>query len=492
MHTTSELNFESSEFLQNHTLFNRVSRKTPVQQAGIVHLGLGAFSRAHIALYTEDAILDVGGNWGIVGVSLRSSTVRDALVDQQYVYTAAQLDTNEITTRQVEIIRNVLVAQDDATVVLEQMAHPDIKIVSLTVTEKGYCLSPSTNTLDLLHPDITHDLANPNPISAPGFLVRALEIRMLAGHRPFTVLSCDNLSENGNVIRRVVLAMAEKISDDLVQWIKKHGCFPSTMVDRITPATTSAHQRAVRDITGLSDTALVVHEPFSQWVIEDDFVNNDRPDWGSVGAELVSDVRPYELMKLRMLNGTHSALAYLGYLAGFKTIADTVADDDFHAFTLALWHNEIIPSLTPPPGVSLKRYAQSLMRRYSNQSIQHLTWQIATDGSQKLPQRIFDTVTERVACKAATPGLILTIAAWMNYVHGMDEKGVEIDVRDPFADKFATLSKSAITPEDWVSGVLSIRDVFPEQAAEVLSEPITAAYKQLLVRGAHNMVRELN
>ena len=466
----------------------RVSRQTPTHATGIVHLGLGAFSRAHIAIYTEDAIANSGGDWGIVGVSLRSPKTRDALADQQYAYTAAQLDGGQTTTRQVEVISNVLVASENASEILEQMAQPAIKIVSLTITEKGYCLSPSTGTLNLYHPDIVSDLRNSHPVSAAGFLVRALEARKLAGHPPFTVLSCDNLPENGSVIRHVVLTLAEHINVDLMQWIEEHGCFPSTMVDRITPATTSKDQDSINTLTGFYDAAPVVHEPFSQWVIEDDFVNKERPHWESAGAELVSNVRPYELMKLRMLNGTHSALAYLGYLAGFETIADTVANEDFRAFTETLWVKEIIPTVTAPPGVSLSKYADELLQRYTNTSVRHLTWQIAMDGSQKLPQRILGPVSERLAAAALAPGLILSIAAWMHYVRGIDESGARIDVRDPYAEIFAALAATTNNPEDWVANLLGMTDVFPESVAVALSAPVTRAYRELVDCGAHSTV----
>jgi len=469
---------------------NRISRQTPKRQVGIVHLGIGAFSRAHIAVYTEDAIKKSGGDWGITGVSLRSPDVRDALANQQLAYTAVQLDCGQTTCRQIEVLSDILVAKENPYAVLQQMGHPAIKIVSLTVTEKGYCLSPSTGKLDLQHADILHDLANPLPVSAPGFLVRALEARKRTGYPPFTVLSCDNLPENGNVIRHVVLALAKQIDKNLMLWIEEHGCFPSTMVDRITPATTPDDRRSVEQLIGKSDAAPVMHEPFSQWVIENNFVNDEYPDWGYVGAQIVPDVRPFEIMKLRMLNGTHSTLAYLGYLAGFKTIAETVADDDFRIFIEILWDKEIMPSFTAPLGVSLSEYAADLMNRYSNPNIRHLNWQIAMDGSQKLPQRFLDTIDKRLANGEASPGLILAVAAWIRYISGIDETGNIIDVRDPLSEKFAALAENTTESEDWIASILAIREVFPDHLAVALLDPVTQTYQQLLERGAHNMVRD--
>lgn len=470
---------------------NRISRQTPKTPAGIVHLGLGAFSRAHLALLTDDAIKNAGGDWGIVGVSLRSSNVRDALTAQQFAYTAVQLDRAQSTCRQVEAISNVLVAPEDPHAVLQQMALPAIKIVSLTVTEKGYCLSPSSGKLNLQHPDILYDMTNSRPVSAPGFLVHALQARMRAGHAPFTVLSCDNVPDNGNTIRNAVLRLAEKIDEQLMAWIKEHGCFPSTMVDRITPATTQDDLQLVENLINMNDAAPVMHEPFYQWVIENNFVNDEHPDWESTGAQFVSDVRPFELMKLRMLNGSHSALAYLGCLAGFKTIAETVADTNFRRFTEALWAKEIIPSLTIPPGVSLSDYAEVLMVRYTNPNVRHLTSQIAMDGSQKLPQRILGTLEERFAEGAQTPGLILTIAAWMRYLRGIDDAGNPIDIRDPLAEHIASLAETTSDPEDWVCSILAIREVFPDAVAQSLLETVTTTYKQLLEHGAHGMVRRI-
>jgi len=470
---------------------NLIVRQNPAPKSGIVHIGLGAFSRAHTLIYTEDAVTHSGGDWGVVGVSLRSSKVRDDLIDQQFAYTALQLNPEKATSRQVELISNVLVAQENPDAVLRLMADPSIKIVSLTITEKGYLLEPPMGNLDALQCISNNDVLNSMQASAPGYIVRALEKRMLAGVRPFTVLSCDNVPDNGCVIQRVVMALAEQISTELATWIEKFGRFPSTMVDRITPATTPVDLEQVSVLTGRCDKSPVVHEPFSQWVIEDDFVNGERPDWRSAGAELVTEVRPHELMKLRMLNGTHSALAYLGYLAGYKTIAETVADESFREFTELVWKHEIIPTLIAPPGVSLATYAQRLMTRYENPTVRHLNWQIAMDGSQKLPQRILGTVENCLTSHTNAPGLLLTITAWMRYVSGIDETGAQIDVRDPMANIFRSLAESSSNPEEWVAKLLAVREVFPENLAKHLVDSITPTYLHLIKHGAHDMVRKV-
>jgi fructuronate reductase len=426
--------------------------------AGIVHLGLGAFFRAHGAIYVEQAMAASGGDWGIIGVSLQSPGTRDRLAPQGWAYTALQLGLEGETAQVVTVLRDVLVAPENPQAVLDAMTAPAVRIVSLTVTEKGYCHEPSTGRLNADHPDIRHDLDNPLPRSAPGFLVRALQARRAAGIPPFTVLCCDNLPENGHVVRGVVLDLARLIDPDLAAWIEAQGAFPSTMVDRIVPATTPADLDRVETLTGRRDEAPVMHEPFRQWVVEDRFCNG-RPDLGAVGVQLVDDVTPFEHMKLRMLNGTHSSLAYLGYLAGHQTIADTMADPVMAQFVDRLWRSEIIPALTPPPGTDLVAYADALAARYANPAIRHRTWQIAMDGSQKLPQRILGTIAEGRAAGRPVPGLTLAVAAWMRYASGRDEAGGTIEVKDPLAPQMAALWRD--DPAATVDGFLALSQVFP-------------------------------
>ena len=469
----------------------RLTRTVAAPKPGIVHLGLGAFYRAHGAIYTVDAIAKSGGDWGIIGVSLQSPTMRDALTPQGGTYMAVELGPEASPPRHTQIIDRVLAAREDPQAVLDAMSDPAIRIVSLTVTEKGYCHEPSTGELNLDHPDIQHDIAQPLPCSAPGYLVRALQARRAAGFAPFTVQSCDNLPDNGRVVRGVVLALAQQIDPDLAAWITTEGCFPSSMVDRIVPATKPEDIDHVADLIGHQDAAPVLHEPFRQWVIEDDFVAGARPDWQAAGAQMVGDITAYEHMKLRMLNGTHSALAYLGYLAGHETISDVMADARMAAFVEQLWQTEIAPTLTPPDGVSLCDYAQALATRYANPQIRHLTWQIAMDGSQKLPQRILGTLQDAMAAGHPCPGLILAVAAWMRYVGGIDESGNVIDVRDPRAARLKALSDGAGTPSEKVAALLSVREVFSADQAEALKGPVTAAYQRLLEIGARDSIKEV-
>ena len=465
---------------------------------GIVHLGLGAFFRAHGALYVEEAMAasggDSGGDWGIVGVSLVRPDQRDRLAPQNFAYTAVKLGPKGETCRIVSVVTDVLVAREDPEAVLALMTNPAVRIVTLTVTEKGYCHEPATGALNATHPDIVHDLAHPDaPRSAPGFLVRALQRRRSAGLRPFTVLCCDNLPENGRVVRGVVLDLARRIDPVLADWIAAEGRFPSTMVDRIVPATSEADIDRLARATGTFDAAPVMHEPFRQWVVEDDFVDGARPDLAAAGVELVANVTPFEHMKLRCLNGTHSALAYLGYLAGHETIAETVADPVFARFVRHLWTAEILPGLTAPPDVDLAAYAGALFDRYANPAIRHRTWQITMDGSQKLPQRILGTVAENLAAGRPIDGLALAIAAWMRYVGGTDERGQPIDVRDPLAERLRALGDEAATPEARVDALLAVREVFPPELAANprFRAAILIAHAALVAQGARAAAAEV-
>jgi fructuronate reductase len=457
----------------------------------VVHLGLGAFFRAHGAIYLAEAMAASGGDWGVLGISLVSPSTRDRLAPQSFAYSALELHPGGDTVRVVDVVERVLVAREDPGAVLAAMTDPAVRLVTLTVTEKGYCHAPADGRLNLEHPDIRADLAQPNaPRSAPGFLVRALARRRAAGTPPFTVLTCDNLPSNGRLARGVVLALARAIDSKLADWIAAEGAFPCSMVDRIVPATTPEDIERLAERTGVLDLAPVVHEPFRQWVIEDVFVPGPRPDLAAAGAELVTDVAPYELAKLRMLNGTHSALAYLGYLAGHATIAEAAADPPFAAYVRRLWRDEIAPTLAPPPGLDLAAYADALMARYLNPALRHRTHQIAMDGSQKLPQRILGTIADDRAAGRPCPGLTLAVAAWMLYVGGTDLAGRPIEVQDPLAARLRALSDAAPDPGARVAALLSVAEVFPPPLA---TDPgfragLAAAYAALLTGGARATV----
>ncbi len=473
----------------------RLTRTGAKPQARIVHLGLGAFFRAHGAVYIEEAARASGTEWGIIGVSLQSATMRDNLAPQEFVYTARELGPDGTTDRKVQIVTDILVARENPEAVLAAMADADIRIVSLTVTEKGYCHDPATGRLNLDHPDIRHDLESDAPRSAIGYLVKALARRRAAGLPPFTVMTCDNLPENGRLLRGLVLDFARAVDPDLAAWIEAQGRFPCTMVDRIVPATKPEDIEALAAATGTFDAAPVMHEPFRQWVVEDDFVaaygHDARPDLAAVGVELVTDVTPYEHMKLRMLNGTHSSLAYLGYLAGHETIAETVADPVFAEFVRHLWRHEIMPSFEAPAGVDLKAYAEALFTRYANPAIRHRTWQIAMDGSQKLPQRILGTLRDNLAAGRDSLGLCTAVAAWMIYVGGTDLDGAPIDVRDPLAASLKALSDSGKTPGDKVAALLSETRIFDKALADAIRLHVESAYLLLTIDGVRPVLEHM-
>ncbi len=426
---------------------------------GIVHLGIGAFHRAHMAVYVDD-ILAKDPSWGIIGASLRRPDTKDALAPQDFLYTVAIRDAAGTRARVIGSILDVLDANTQRKELIVTLADPRIRIVSLTVTEKGYCHDPATGNLDQRHPDIAADLANPHaPISAPGLLVRALELRREAGNAPFTVLSCDNLPSNGKTVARIVTQFARLRDPALADWIAEHVAFPCSMVDRIVPATTDADRDIVRELTGVEDAWPIMTEPFTQWVIEDHFPQG-RPAFETVAAQLVEEVEAFELMKLRMLNGSHSTMSYIGYLGGCQFVSEAVADPGIRQLIHGLMTSEVMPTL-PMDRKDLEAYRDALLARFANPALKHRTWQIAMDGSQKLPQRLLGTIRDRLAADQSIQRLALGVAAWMRYVTGIDEKGEPIDVKDPHAARLRAIADAAgRDAEKLADGLLGLPEIF--------------------------------
>ena len=458
--------------------------------AGIVHLGVGAFHRAHQAV-TLDDVLASDPQWAIVGASLRRPDMRDALAGQDNLYTVAVRSGEGTSLRVVGSIKAILVAPEDPEALLAAMVDPKVRIVSLTVTEKGYCHDPATGDLNPQHPDIASDLTNPRaPTSAPGLLVEALRRRKAANVVPFTVMPCDNLPANGPTVHRIMAQYAALIDPDLARFVEEDVAVAGTMVDRIVPATTEAEIAEIDAALGLSDAWPVVTEPFTQWVIEDRFPTG-RPDFAAVGAEMVADVEPYERMKLRMLNGSHSSLAYLGYLAGYQTVSETMADSAYERLVRQLMTEEVMPTLDMP-GTDLAAYRDALIARFHNPALKHRTWQIAMDGSQKLPQRFLGTVRDRLAAGQPVDRLALGIAGWMRYVTGTDEAGAAIDVRDPLAARLKAIGETAGNdPERLASAYLGVEDVFGRDLRDdpAFVRAVTDALAALLENGAAATVR---
>jgi fructuronate reductase len=456
---------------------------------GIVHLGIGAFHRAHQAVMIDDLLAGGATDWGIVGASLRNSDTRDALAPQDCLYTVAVRSGAGTEHRVVGSVLETEVARENPERLIARMASPATRIVSLTVTEKGYCHTPQTGELDEQHPDIVHDLKYPDqPRSAAGFIVAALARRRAAGIAPFTVLSCDNLPANGVTVRRILTRFAELQSQELGKWIAGEVAFPSTMVDRIVPETTNDDRALVSSALGMVDAWPVVTEPFTQWIVEDHFPSG-RPDLAAAGAQFVSDVTPFEHMKLRLLNGSHSALAYLGYLAGYETIAATMADPHFVAFARQLMEESAI-TLAMPAGTDLATYCKSLLKRFANPALHHRTWQIAMDGSQKLPQRLLGTVRDRLQKGLPIDTHALAIAGWMRYVAATDEQGRTIDVRDPLAPELAAIAKMAGPVADRLApALLNVGSVFGALGGDPrVRAAVTQALARLFDLGARRAV----
>lgn len=459
---------------------------------GIVHLGAGAFHRAHMAVYIDD-LLKTDTSWGIIGASLRRPDTQNALAAQDFLYTVAIRSGSGTALRVIGSLLNVIDATTQRRELIAAMVDPHIRIVSLTITEKGYCHNPATGQLSSDHPDIVHDLEHHEaPISAHGLIVRALELRRAAGIAPFAVLSCDNLPANGETTARVITRFAEMRDRSLAGFIASKVAFPSTMVDRIVPSTTEEDRNAVAEASGLDDAWPIVTEPFTQWVVEDRFPSG-RPAFEKVGVELVPDVRPFELMKLRMLNGSHSSLAYLGYLAGYEFVSEAVSEPALAWFIHDLMTREVMATL--PSGLGdLDQYRDALLNRFANPALKHRTWQIAMDGSQKLPQRLLGTIRDRLARGQTIDLSALGVAAWMRYVTGMDERGRPINISDPLAERLKAISASAEgEPEQLVDGMLGLREVFGKDLprSETFRHTLCAHVAALLQRGALETVRQI-
>ncbi len=442
-----------------HPTYDRGALRT-----GIVHLGLGAFMRAHLAVMTEDAIeAGAGLHWGICGVSLRSPETRDALAPQQGLYTLALRDVDGEQLRVIGCARECLVAPENPAAVLARISSPLTRIVSLTVTEKGYHrdltggMPGGLNTDDA---DIAHDLhisQSPQaPRTAIGFIAHGLAQRFASGQAPITVMSLDNLPANGDTLRRLVLAFAEQLDPALAQWIGARCTFPNSMVDRIVPRTTRADRDAISAKLGQQDAWPVVAERFCDWAVEDHFAAG-RPDWQAHGARFVSHAAPWEQLKLRMVNGAHSAIAYLALAAAWPTVDAAMAQPELRCTIQALLHDEIEPTLAPmladvsspdTPTFEMTHYRQQLLRRFANPALVHRCAQIAMDGSQKLPQRLLAPLRERLALGQPITLLALAVAAWLHHLRGHDDAGATYVIHDPLREPLQALHQQSLRLAD--------------------------------------------
>lgn len=428
---------------------------------GIVHLGAGAFHRAHQAVFTDDALALAGGDWRITGVSLRSTAVAEDMNPQNGLYTLIERGSTGDSARVIAAIDRVLAGAGQLGQALALMADPNTRIVSMTVTEKAYGIDRAALCADTAHPAVAADLARPDaPTGVLGLLVAALRQRRAAGVKPFTVLCCDNLPDNGALLRAGVVDFARRIDPDLARWIEGEVAFPSTMVDRITPASTDRTRADALAFTGCEDHAAIETEPFTQWVIENHFAQG-HPAWDAAGALFVSDVQPYELMKLRMLNGAHSALAYSGFMAGCEHVRDVMARPDFHALVNRLmWAAQAtLPDLT---GIDLDGYRRSLLARFENRAIAHKTAQIAMDGTQKLPQRLLAPAVTCLATGGDIGAYAFAVAAWMRFCLGRGEDGRPHDLNDPRQDEIGQALTGAATAQKISTVLHGLPGLFPD------------------------------
>ena len=407
------------------------------QAIGIVHLGIGAFHRAHQAVYTDDAMNAGERDWRICGVSLRSGGVRDQLGPQDGFYSVTVKDRGESETRVIGSVAKVLVAGDQPDGVIGALANAATRMVTLTVTEKGYHLT-ADGGLDVDDPAIAEELRSGDPATIYGFLAKGLAARRVREAGGLTLLSCDNLAANGRKLQRALLAYLEQVDPELERWTSANCTFPCSMVDRIVPATTPDDLDAVARTIGMDDAGAVVTERFSQWVIEDRFATG-RPRWEDHGAQIVADVEPYETAKLRMLNGAHSALAYLGLAEGLALVSEAVAHPHIGPLVDRLMRDEAASSFTAAPGQNLSAYADQLLRRFANPALPHRLAQIALDGSQKIPQRWLETLAHHQQRGRTYPAILAALAAWIVFVRGDGRHKVD----DPMADRLATLWKDA-------------------------------------------------
>ena len=411
----------------------------------IVHIGVGGFHRAHQAVYLDDLLHRPGTHrWGICGVALlpHDARMRDVLKAQDGLYTVVERSAAGDRARVIGSIVESLFAPEDPEAVLEKMASPECRIVSLTITEGGYYLNQGTGEFDAGHRDIRRDLASPHrPSCSFGYLAEALDRRRLRGLAPFTVQSCDNLQGNGDMAQRMFLAFARLRDPELAAWLERQGAFPNAMVDRITPATTDEYRAMVRDQFGIDDDWPVVTEPFRQWVIEDRFPLG-RPAWEEVGAQITAAVHPYEVMKIRLLNASHQALCYIGMLLGYRFAHQTMADADIRQLVERMMEVEVTPLLPPVPGVDLPTYKQTLVERFANPTLQDQLARIGTEGSARIPKFVLPSILEQLERGGPIRALSFTVAAWFRYLRGEDDAGQPLPINDPMAEELVQRARA--------------------------------------------------
>jgi mannitol 2-dehydrogenase len=453
---------------------------------GVVHFGVGGFHRAHQAMY-HDRLMEQGKalDWGICGVGVmpQDRRMQEALDAQDGLYTLViKHSDGTYEPRVIGAITEYLFAPDDPEAVIEKMADPATRIVSLTVTEGGYNVHSVTGEFEAANPDVAHDLEpGATPRTTFGLITEALQRRRERGITPFTVMSCDNLQGNGDLTQRVFTSFARLRDPELGAWVEREVRFPNSMVDRITPATTDADRAEVRDRFGIDDRWPVVCEPYTQWVLEDTFTAG-RPPYEDAGVQVVDDVEPYELMKLRLLNASHQALAYFAYLAGYRLVHEAAQDPLFGEFLLGYMDEEATPTLAPVPGVDLDAYKHTLIERFSNPEVRDTVARLAAESSDRIPKWLLPVIREQLAAGGPISRSAAVVASWARYAEGVDEQGEPIEVVDRLKD---TLVPAARRQREDPDAFIADREIFGDLIDdERFVEAYRAALASLHERGA--------
>ncbi|NCO03961.1 MAG: mannitol dehydrogenase family protein [Alphaproteobacteria bacterium] len=463
--TQAATNLTNMPISLNQNTLEQISAHAPVPnyerstiKCGIVHMSVGGFHRAHQAVYMDDVLSLFGGDWGICGVGLLPNDLDNinALKNQDGLYTVLERQASGDVARVIGSMVEVLHAPTETQKVLDKLSDPMTKILSLTVTEKGYCYKADGN-LDQNNPLLQEDLKDLSaPKTAMGYIVAGLKARKEAGISAYTVMSCDNLPGNGHLTQKLVLQFATLIDTDLARWIQDNVTFPNAMVDRITPVTTQPIIDIVRDKFMITDKWPVVCEDYRQWVLEDKFVNG-RPQLEEAGVQLVADVDPYEKMKVRLLNGSHSALSYLSYLMGYREVDKAMNDPLIAQYVRAYMDQDVTPSVPNVPGVNLDKYKDTLIKRFANPAISDQVQRLAEDGSAKIPNSILPCIEYQLEHGGSIKLAALALAGWFRYLTGVDENTQAIMIKDPRANQLTAAMQ--VNPRSPIS-ILGITEIF--------------------------------
>lgn len=450
---------------------------------GILHIGVGNFHRSHQALYIDDLLESHEiKNWAICGVGIMPQDApMKNFITQDHLYTLVEKSDKQSSARIIGSLTNYIYGYEHPESVFNVMTHPAIKLVTLTATESGYYFHQGTGDLILDHAAVQNDLHYPSkPQTIFGFLAEGLERRRKAGMTPFTILSCDNIQGNGQMAKRTLLTFCNEYNKPLAEWIEKHVSFPNCMVDRITPATTTTERENLRTTYHIEDAFPVIAEPFKQWIIEDHFCN-DRPPLEKVGVQFTTDVAPYEKMKIRLLNATHSALGYLGYLCGYSYVYEIAEVPEFTAYLKNLMDIEVTPLIGNVPEINLTNYKKTLIERFANKTIKDTLLRICMNGSAKIPTFILPSITEQLACGGPITRLTLCVASWIRFLNGKDMHDNIIPIDDTQAQRLIRVAKkSQVDPRP----MLALTDIFGTLGqSEKFVQTLKGSLKSLHTKG---------